>query len=285
MTPSDDLDVISLARVARDVATEAAALIVDERPPGLGVMTTKTSAVDIVTEMDQRAQDLLRSRLGELRPDDAFLGEEEGSSDGTSAITWVVDPIDGTVNYLYGIPAYCVSVAAVTGDPREVGQWRPVAGAVVNPVTGERFHAARGQGAYRAVGAGEATRLAASGASDLATALIGTGFGYVAPRRRWQADVLAQVLPAVRDIRRMGSAALDLCHVADGALDGYYERGLNPWDFAAGWLVATEAGALVTDEHGGAPSGAMIVAARPGLHAALSGELRSAIAVVTPETP
>lgn len=275
-------DPAALAAVAEQVALEAARLIVDERPSDLGVAETKSSATDVVTVMDQRSQDLLRTRLGELRPEDGFAGEERGGHAGTSGVTWVVDPIDGTVNYLYGIPAYAVSVAAVVGDPTVPGAWRPVAGAVVDPVADERFTASLGGGARRAVG--ESVRALRAGDPELALALCGTGFGYDAERRRWQGEVLAGLLPRVRDIRRFGSAALDLCHVADGRLDVYYERGLNPWDFAAGWLVAEEAGAVVTGLDEGHPGEAMTIVGGPTVHAELRSLLAEVVARVGAES-
>ncbi|EKA62064.1 inositol monophosphatase [Janibacter hoylei PVAS-1] len=280
--PTPTTDPAALAVIALTVALEAGDLITQERPRDLEVAETKTSATDVVTVMDQRSQDLLLRRLGELRPDDAFAGEERGGRAGTSGITWVVDPIDGTVNYLYDVPAYSVSVAAVVGDPTTDGAWQPVAGAVVNPVTGERYTAWSGGGAWRAVGDDAPVRLAVA-ETDLATALCGTGFGYDAGRRAWQAEVLTHVLPRVRDIRRFGSAALDLCRVAEGSLDVYYERGLNPWDMAAGWLVATEAGAEVTDLAGGAPRATMTLAGPPRLRAALGEVLDRAVGTVGAE--
>lgn len=241
-----DLDLAALERIAVDVACSAGALIVEGRPDRLDVEATKSSHTDIVTVMDQRAQDHLLDRLAEVAPDDGVFGEEEGARLGTSGITWVVDPIDGTVNYLYEIGAYAVSVAAVVGDPSRPGAWRPVAGAVVNPVTGEVYSAARGRGSTRRVGAGAPERLVAPArADDLSVALVATGFAYAAPTRAWQGELVARLLPRVRDVRRIGSAALDLCRLADGQVDAYYETGLQPWDLAAGWLVATEAGVVV----------------------------------------
>lgn len=278
----EGVDPAALAAVAEQVAVEAGRLIVEERPADLGVAETKTSMTDVVTVMDQRSQDLLRTRLAELRPEDGFAGEERGGHAGTSGLTWVVDPIDGTVNYLYALPAYAVSVAAVVGDPAVVGAWRPVAGAVVDPVTGERFTASLGGGARKAVG--ESVRALRVGDPELSLALCGTGFGYDAERRRWQGEVLARLLPQVRDIRRFGSAALDLCRVADGSLDAYYERGLNPWDFAAGWLVAEEAGALVTGLDEGHPGEAMTIAGGPSVHAELRSALAQIVGMVTPES-
>lgn len=272
-----------LVRIAEEVAVEAGRLIRDERPRDLGVAGTKSSATDVVTVMDQRSQDLLLARLGDLRPEDGFHGEEHGARASTSGITWVVDPIDGTVNYLYDIPAYAVSVAAVVGDPAVAGAWRPVAGAVVNPVTGERFTASLGGGAHRAEGEGARRPLRVAD-PELALALCGTGFGYDPERRRWQGEVLARVLPQVRDIRRLGSAALDLCRVAEGSLDVYFERGLNPWDMAAGWLVAAEAGARVTDLEGGHPDETMTLVGGPTVHGNLRRVLTEVVASVAPES-
>ena len=274
--PGDDV-LAELERLAVEVALEAGRLIVDDRPADLGVSKTKSTATDVVTVMDQRAQDLLRSRLQAARPGDGFLGEEEGGTDRESEITWVVDPIDGTVNYLYGIPSYAVSVAAVVGDPTTPGAWRPVAGAVVNPVTGELFHAHLGAGAWLRRGDGPSQSLTIGTAPGLGHALAGTGFGYDTRRRLWQARVLVEVLPHLRDIRRIGSAALDICAVAAGSLDCYFERGLNPWDLAAAWLVLTEAGGEFTGLEGAAPDQWMVVGAAPTLHTELEAVVRRAV--------
>jgi myo-inositol-1(or 4)-monophosphatase len=227
--------------------------------------------------MDQRAQDLLRDRLHAARPQDGFFGEEEGGSATRSSLTWVVDPIDGTVNYLYAIPAYAVSVAAVVGDPTTPGAWAPVAGAVLNPVTGELFSAAVGQGARLRVDGGEPQRLRVGPAPETGQALAGTGFGYDPRRRAWQARLLVEVLPQVRDIRRIGSAALDICAVAAGTLDCYFERGLNPWDMAAAWLVLVEAGGSFTGLAGGPPDPWMVVGAAEPLHGRLEQLVRAAV--------
>jgi myo-inositol-1(or 4)-monophosphatase len=265
-----------LEQIALELALEAGRLIVDERPADLGVSHTKSTATDVVTIMDQRAQDLLRTRLQAARPHDGFLGEEEGGTSARSEITWVVDPIDGTVNYLYGIPSYAVSVAAAVGDPSVPGRWRPVAGAVVNPVTGEAFHARLGGGAWLRVGDGPDLPVTVGEPPQMSQALAGTGFGYDARRRAWQTRVLSGVITHVRDIRRIGSAALDICAVAAGTLDCYFERGLNPWDLAAAWLVLTEAGGVFTGLAGGPPSTAMVVGAAPELHRALEAVVRAA---------
>ena len=267
------VDLAELERLAVDIAREAGRFIVDERPRGLGVAQTKSSATDVVTVMDQGCEKLLRALLGAARPDDAILGEEDGATAGTTGLTWVVDPIDGTVNYLYEIPAYCVSVGAVVGDPVRPGHWRPVAGAVYNPVSGEMFHARLGGGAHLVTETGR-RRLRVSGAEAMGQALVATGFGYRAEVRREQAAVLAELVPQIRDIRRAGSAALDLCSVAAARVDAYYERGLNPWDLAAGWLVATEAGATVSGLPGQPPSEELVVAASPALAPVLGSRLR-----------
>ncbi|HHU10085.1 MAG TPA: inositol monophosphatase [Intrasporangiaceae bacterium] len=254
ITPAD------LRAIAVEVAAAAGGLIVADRPERLHV-ATKSTDTDVVTEMDQRAQDYLVAALRERRPDDGFVGEEEGESHlGASGITWVVDPIDGTVNYLYGVPAYSVSVAAVTGDPRIEGGYEPLAGAVVNPVTGDVYSAARGEGATRTDRTGTVVRLRVNDVDDLGQALVATGFGYAADRRAWQAAVLAGLLPEIRDIRRMGSAALDLCRVAEGSVDAYYERGLNAWDLAAGWLIVTEAGGTVSGRGSAVPGVDLVIA-------------------------
>ena len=265
-----------LEQLAIDLAREAGRFIVDERPRGLGVAETKSSATDVVTVMDQRCEQLLRERITAARPHDGVLGEEAGSSHGTSGVTWVVDPIDGTVNYLYEIPAYCVSVGAVVGDASRPGQWRPVAGAVCNPVSGELFHARSGAGAGLRLGE-QTTTLRVSGADELAQSLVATGFGYRPEVRTRQGEVLLGLLPSIRDIRRAGSAALDLCSVAAGRVDAYYELGLNPWDLAAGWLIAQEAGAVVTGLAGQSPSHEMVVAAGPGIQNLLVQRLQEQV--------
>jgi len=267
-----------LLRELEDLASSAARtaghFIVHERPRGLGVLDTKSSINDIVTEMDQQSEALLRAHLLGARPDDAILGEEGGASQGSSGITWVIDPIDGTVNYLYEIPAYCVSVAAVIGDASTPGQWRPIAGAICNPLSNQIFHARRGGGAYVLQGDDD-TAITVSSVDVLLQSLVATGFGYRPEVRARQGEVLAAILPEIRDIRRAGSAALDLCAVACGTVDAYYESGLNPWDLAAGWLIATEAGARVSGLNDMAPGEAAVVAAGPGIHGSLMSRLEA----------
>ena len=189
----DGVDPADLERIACDVARDAGRLVLEERPADLG-FTAKSSRTDVVTEMDQRSQELLLDRLADLRPDDAVLGEEEGGRRGTSGVTWVVDPIDGTTNYLYGVPDYSVSVAAVVGDPSVPGEWRAVAAAVLNPPSGELFHAHRGGGARLSTPAGSRT-LRANTTDDLGLSLVGTGFGYAADVRERQAGCSSSCCP------------------------------------------------------------------------------------------
>ncbi len=257
---SEDPDVVrALVQVAEQVAREAGALVRDGRRRAVTVAATKSSAQDVVTAMDLASEALLRRRLAELRPDDAILGEEEAFRPGSSGLTWVVDPIDGTVNYLYGLPVYAVSVAAVTGpDPAaapDPATWTALAGCVFAPEDGRAYTAGRGLGAWL----GD-QRLRANESRPLIDSLVGTGFGYVAERRRSQGRIVAELLPRVRDIRRAGCASLDLCAIASGGLDLYFERGLQPWDLAAGALIAQEAGAQVTGLRGQQAQESMTVA-------------------------
>ena len=266
----DDVTIAALRALAESMAREAGALVREGRPEHVEVAATKSSAVDVVTAMDAESEALLRRIIARERPDDAILGEEEGASEGTSGLTWVIDPIDGTVNYLYSVASYAISVAVVAG-PADPAQWTVLAGAVHSIVDGRTWTAGLGAGATLD---GEAVHVNPAG--PLATSLVGTGFGYDAERRRHQAEVLTTVLPQVRDIRRLGSAAIDLCLVATGSLDLYYERGLNPWDLAAGALVAQEAGALVTGLRGHPAGTDMTVAGPPAAVEALVAILEAA---------
>jgi myo-inositol-1(or 4)-monophosphatase len=244
-------DLMALAGRAAGAAGE---LIREQRPPQLE-LRTKSSPTDVVTQMDHEAEAVLRDVLLTSRPRDGLLGEEGGLRTGTSGVTWIVDPIDGTVNYLYDLPGYAVSVAAVVGDPLVPGRWRPVAGCVFAPAVGTTWTAGAGIGSFadgRTLGLGEPP--------ELSRALIGTGFGYRAARRRSQARVLAGLMDRIRDVRRIGSAAMDLCMVADGRLDAFYERGLNPWDMAAGMLLVREARGVVRGLRGAPPSEDFVVA-------------------------
>lgn len=250
-------DLERLAEVASEVALACGRLIVDERPARVGVAATKSTETDVVTVMDRRSEELARSMLTRLRPDDAILGEEGADAPGTSGITWVVDPIDGTVNYLYDIDEYAVCVAAVVGDAHTPGAWTPIAGAVHQPCSGELYEAVAGGGA-RLNGA----PLGCAPAASLGASLVGTGFGYEPAARARQGAIVAGLLPRVRDIRRHGVASLDIVAVARGRLDAYYEFGLHAWDYAAAWLIAAEAGAAVRGPEGGPPTDALVLAGR-----------------------
>jgi myo-inositol-1(or 4)-monophosphatase len=254
------VNVTELERIACEIAYAAGRLIIDERPHDLGVAATKSSDVDVVTVMDQRSEQLLRDRLAELRPDDGILGEEGDSVAGTSGITWVLDPIDGTVNYLYEIPAFAVSVAACVGDVSVPGAWEPVAGVVYDPSADRLYHARQGGGAYARTGDGTETSLTVSGQTQLAMSLVATGFGYDPQVRARQGAVLAELIPHIRDIRRFGACALDLAAVASGQIDAYYESGPKTWDLAAGAIIVTEAGGVLAGAAGGPVSEQLIVA-------------------------
>lgn len=257
-----------LMDVALRLAREAGELIRAGRASA-EVASTKSSDVDIVTQMDLASERLLRERLAQWRPDDAILGEEGDDTPGTSGITWVLDPIDGTVNYLYGIPHYSVSVAAVTGDVRH-GQWQRIAGAVCDG-EGVEWTAAVGHGSFR-----NGVRLMRTGGPGLSGTLLGTGFQYVAERRVAQGRIVTEMLGQVRDIRRLGAASVDLCLAAAGMLDAYYEHGLQPWDFAAGALIASEAGLKVAGIDGGDPDSHLTIAAIPEVWQELRDALEAA---------
>lgn len=250
-----------LEQIAVEVARKCGRLIVDERPAKVEVADTKSSETDVVTALDSKSEALAKELLNKLRPDDGLFGEEGLDITTKSGITWVIDPIDGTVNYLYDIPAYAVSVAAVEGDPRSTG-WRPVAGAVYNPKLDELFHAHAGGGARLSVG-GNTREVHFQAADNLAKTLMATGFAYSAEKRRWEGAILAELITQVRDVRRGGSAALDLANLTIGRHDLYYEHGLNPWDYAAGWLVATEAGAQVKIIPNPDPEKELVIAGKP----------------------
>lgn len=258
--PNPAADPTTLQAVAVTVAREAATWLRAERPPGrVPVAATKSSPTDAVTAFDTAVQELLSVRLRQLRPGDGFLGEEGLDEPGSSGVVWVLDPIDGTVNFMYGVPAYAVSVAAQSDGVS-------VAGCVVDVVSGEEFTAARGYGATRRDGpAAEPVRLRVPAGPPLDQALVATGFSYDLDTRRRQASALAGLLAEVRDIRRFGAASLDLCAVAAGRVDAYVEQGLQPWDLAAGGLVAEEAGAVVVGPAGQAPSQRLVLATMPDL--------------------
>jgi myo-inositol-1(or 4)-monophosphatase len=258
----------AFVKVAREVALAAAKLARTRRQAGVEVAASKSSTEDIVTHADREAETLIRSMLSDARPNDGFFGEEGGADAGTSGLTWVVDPIDGTVNYLYGIPEYAVSIAVVEGEPDPLS-WKALAAVVVGSATGEDFSATLGGGATL-----DGRPIRANTDVPLDQALVGTGFSYSSQSRTEQGRVLAGLIGRVRDIRRRGSAALDLCGVACGRLDAYYERGLQPWDHAAGALIAREAGASVTGLNGQPPSAEFTLAASEELAVNLEQTLR-----------
>ena len=245
---SDPLELLALAR---SLAEDAAALLQDALGHTYEV-DTKSTITDMVSAADRASERLVVDGIRKARPDDGILGEEGTTDAGTTGVRWVVDPLDGTTNFLFGVPAYAVSIAVEIDGHTEVG-------VVADVARGELFTAVRGNGARL-----DGHTLHCSDASELATALVATGFAYDASRRAEQGKVVASLLPQVRDIRRFGAASLDLCWVAAGRVDAYYERGLAPWDRAAGALIASEAGALVSDG-----SEDLTIAAAPALFAPL----------------
>jgi len=260
--PHDDL-----LATARSIAREAGMLAAKRRSEGVEIADRKSSEVDIVTFADREVEALIRSRLAAERPGDGFFGEESGAEASTTGLTWIVDPIDGTVNFLYGIPMYAVSIAVVEGDPEPL-RWRALAACVFNPASGEEFSATRGGGAFL-----DGRPLHASAPATLSQSLLATGFAYDPARRVVQGQRLAGLLGRVRDIRRIGAASLDLCFVAAGRLDAYVERGLQPWDHAAGVLIAEEAGAVVVTPAGAPASRDLTFVASPSIASALGAAI------------
>jgi myo-inositol-1(or 4)-monophosphatase len=254
-------DLLELAQEVADAAGDLLRARLASVAGGLLLATgasSKSSPTDLVTDVDRASEALIVGALLRARPDDGMQGEEGSSRKGSTGVTWVIDPLDGTINYLYGIPAFAVSIAASVGG-------RSIVGVVHNPLTGEMFTGSQGEGAWLD---GDPLRLQPTG-RPLAEALVGTGFSYSARNRAAQARMLAIILPAVRDIRRAGSAALDLCAVACGRLDAYYEAELKPWDLAAGEVIAREAGATVISLEGLPADPPTVVAAAPGLQGPL----------------
>lgn len=257
-----------LEAVAIDCVRAAGALLIN-RPSTLNY-STKSSAVDVVTEMDKASEELVHRYLATHRPGDGLLGEEGSDIPSSTGITWVVDPIDGTVNYLYQLPGWNISLAAQRDGIT-------IAGAVFAPLLGggALWSAYRGGGARLQRGAAQPLSIQVNAEVPLHLALLATGFSYSAEIRKKQGARFAQLITHVRDIRRMGAAAVDLCLVASGMVDGYFEEELNPWDLAAGELIATEAGALVTNAEGGPAGREMVVAAHPSLHSQILALLAS----------
>lgn len=253
----DKLEALAVA-----LAQGAAQVVRDERSAGMAV-AAKSTATDLVTGVDRRTEQWLVAEIARCRPGDAVLGEEGGDHVGTTGVRWVLDPIDGTVNFVLGIPHYAVSVAAEVDGA-------VVAGAVCNPVTEEMFRAHLGGGAYLGV-----DRLAGPRDVPLSRAVIGTGFSYDASWRARQVAVVTPLLPRIADLRRLGASSLELCFVAAGRLDAYFEAGLNRWDYAAGALIAEEAGCVVTGLHDRPPSTRLLAVTGAALAADFFAALES----------
>lgn len=245
--------IADLAALAVRLAEEAGDMVRAGREAGLADVTTKSTGTDMVTEYDKASEQLIVDGITSARPDDAIVGEEGTDTPGSTGIRWLIDPIDGTTNYLYGLPGYAVSIAAVDVQGGLVGVVRI-------PATGETFVGIRGQGATC-----NGAPIHCSTTTRLDLALVGTGFSYVPGRRTVQATRVASLIASVRDIRRFGAAAADLCYVAAGRLDAYYEEYLNPWDLAAGEVIAREAGCRIGDFRGGPARHEEVLVASPGV--------------------
>jgi myo-inositol-1(or 4)-monophosphatase len=257
-----DLD--HLTRLAERLALGAAELLLDGLARGVREITSKSTRTDVVTDIDRASESFIVAGILEARPDDGILGEEGTDVTGTSGVCWVIDPLDGTTNYVYGHSGFSVSIAALVDGV-------PSVGVVADPIHDDLFSARLGGGAVR-----NQAPIRCSEVEDPGMALVATGFNYAPAIRGDQARVLVELVPRIRDVRRMGGAAVDLCSAACGRVDAYYERGLAPWDLAAGTVIAREAGARVEDLRGGPPSGAFVLAAPPQLFDALADMLRGA---------
>ena len=256
-------DLRELLALASDLALQAGRVHADGRRQALSVQT-KSSPTDVVSQVDREAERLIVGRLQSERPGDALLAEEGSRLHGDSGVRWVVDPLDGTTNYVYGYPAYAVSIAAEVGG-------RAAVGVVYDSSAGRLYQAVAGHGAVR-----DGRPLSARELGDLSQALVATGFSYDAAQRERQGAVVAAALGRIRDIRRGGTAALDLCRVAAGEVDAYWELDLSPWDYAAGALIAREAGAAVEHLQAAHGRGPAVVAAHPRLMPSFLGLLREA---------
>jgi myo-inositol-1(or 4)-monophosphatase len=264
----DHTEPVSLLALAMRVAAEGAALAQVKRSEFITHVRTKSTDTDVVTAADHAVERLVIDALRAQRPGDAVLSEESGewpNGDADSTVRWILDPIDGTVNYLYGVPYYAVSLAAEVAGV-------VVAGVVHNAATGVVYSATAGGGAWCHED-GTSRRLYGSDVTELSQSLVATGFGYDAARRLRQAAVLAGLAGTIRDIRRLGAGALDLCTAAAGIVDAYYEKGLNEWDLAAGVLIAREAGLTVSGLRDAEPGYRFVLAAPPAIHGALHGVL------------
>jgi myo-inositol-1(or 4)-monophosphatase len=246
-----------LRSIAEQLARAAGDMALAGRKRGDVTATTKSSPTDMVTQYDKASEDMITAGLRELRPDDGIVGEEGASRDGTSGITWHIDPIDGTSNFYFDIPMWAVSIGAVD-------KHGPIAGAVYAPALGDMFTAARGEGATL-----NGNRISVRENTVLSDALVCTGFSYHVNQREVHARRVATMVGQIRDIRRFGAAAIDLCFVACGRLDAYFEEHLNSWDLIAGQVIATEAGAIVTNFSGDTVTPQQVLATQPGVQKAL----------------
>lgn len=256
-----------LRDLAQSIAVQAAEYAHERRKSGVSVAATKSSDLDIVTAVDRDTESMIRSLILQSRPNDAVFGEEAGVASGSSGVTWVVDPIDGTVNFLYNVPQWAVSIAVVEGDA-DPASWTMLAGAVCNPGADELFSAAAGQPADL-----NGREIRVNPAPSLSTALVGTGFAYGREESGREGRLLAALLPNIRDVRRMGAASLDWCSVACGRTDAYYQSGTQPWDFAAGAHIAQQAGSRIGGLAGAPLGTGMVLGAPEPLFSELEAEL------------
>ena len=253
---------IELLNLAESIALKAGSLLVNR--PSKFDLDEKSGVFDFATQMDHESEKLIVSEILAARPDDGLIGEEGANRESKSGVTWVIDPIDGTVNYLYDIPGWCISIAAKDGDGG-------LAGVVYSPATQSLWKAHRGGGAFL-----NGNPIKCNDPVVLNRALVGSGFAYDLEKRKIQAALIARLLPEIRDLRRLGACAVDMCHVASGSLDAYFEAGVNEWDYAAAGLIATEAGAMISIDTGiwnGEKN--MVIVAGPALHPALSAQIRA----------
>lgn len=250
-------DPVELREIAESLARGAGDMALAGRKAGPLDATTKSSPVDMVTKYDRASEEMIIEGLTRLRPDDGIIGEEGGARTGTSGIVWHIDPIDGTTNFFFDIPMWAVSIGAAD-------EHGPIAGAVYAPALAEMFGAARGQGSHV-----NGKRLRVRDNDRMSDALVCTGYSYDVQNRGPHARRVARMLTQVRDVRRFGAAAIDLCFVAAGRYDVYFEEHLHSWDLVAGQLIATEAGAIVTDYRGGVVTPKQVLAANPGVHSAM----------------
>ncbi len=263
ISPTDVL-ASELSAIANSLAVRAGVLISEARQSGAGLVDTKSTATDMVTEYDRASERLIVDAIRAARPGDAIIGEEGTADTGTSGVSWLIDPIDGTTNFFYDLPGYAVSIAAADADGT-------LAGAVYIPATNELFAAVRGRGATI-----NGRQIHCSTTADVSTALVATGFSYHPERRRLHIRRLQHIIGEIRDIRRFGAAAADLCYVAAGRVDAYFEEHLGPWDLAAGELIAREAGCISGDFAGGPVRPAQVLVANPNLFEPLRALINAA---------